>query len=553
MSDRLPQLLADAKREGWSDYIRNTNDERAVLEGCRINEGLGDYVCQFFRQYLRHSKGEWAGQPFELSGMQRAQIIMPLFSWIRPGSGGGWQRRFNKADIWVAKKNFKSTLAAGLNLYGLVADGEKGAEVYCQAVDREQAGIVFGVCADMVNASSPLTSKLRITPHTKTISVKGDSSSWLRALSAEITKHEGLNAFFLGIDEIHAFDDRGRRLYEALMFSMAARKQPMRITTSTAGEDETGIGYEVYKYSKEVLTGEAKDTSAFVYIAESQPEDDPGDPATWRKANPMLGVTIQESEMAEAWNKAKQVPRLLASFRRYRLNQWIKTSTPWLPMDKWDACGGPIDEKSLLGMPCGGGLDLSLSRDMTSFCLCFPRDDDTFDFLWRLWLPDDKIIERERLDRAPYREWAAAGWLSLIPGSTIRNSFIEEEVVKLAQLYEIDIAYDPYRAKDLCERLENEHGLPMTPMRQGPPSFNDPAKQLEALVVSGRMRHGDNPIMRVQAQRVEVKMDANNNIMPVKGDGKTSNRIDGVVAGVMALSRASAIANIGDGPSITVL
>lgn len=577
---KLAQRMADAKAAGWAHYIRGENDERAVLAGCRVEESLGQHVCEFFRRYLRHSKGEWAGQRFELTPIQRDLIVMPLFSWVRPDG----RRRFRTADIWVPKKNFKSTLAAGLGLYGLRADCEPGAEVYAAAVDRKQAGIVFGEAANMVDASPALRSKLVVTRSTKTINY--GHKAWFKALSAEFATHEGLNPHFTVVDEIHAFDERGRQLFQTLMYGGAARRQPLRIVISTAGDDETTIGYEQYEYAKGVRDGIIDDTTAFVYIAEALPEEDWTDPAIWAKANPSLGTIIQAEEMSEECNKARQSPRLQASFKRYRLNMWIRTSEPWLDMERWQACGQPVDYTALAGETCCGGLDLSTVRDLSAFVLAFRSDGDgnetepeptpapshdpsgnvpgphgliggidaddaqpipvvesdpdaIYTLLPFFWLPEDGIRERERIDRVPYRQWADAGYLKLTPGNTIDYSFIEQAVVSLAKQYDIhEIAFDPYNATDLVHRLAENHGLTMVEMRQGYLSLSDPSKTFERLVLSGRLRHGNNPILRWMANHVSIATDPAGNIKPVKPDrNRGSKRIDGIVASIMGLAR----------------
>ena len=538
MSDRLAQLKSDAERDGWLRYVRSENDERALLAGYKVNAPLGQHVVDFFAKFLRHFKGRWAGQPFILNELQVHEIVIPLFGWVRPDG----RRRFTSAEIWVPKKNFKSTLSSGFAVYGFLGDGEAGAEVYCAANDRDQAGIVFRAAADMVEASPQLSAIVDVTRSTKTMRNKRESASWLKALSAEHATAEGLNAHFLVIDEIHAFDERGRLLYDALRYSGAARLQPMSITISTAGENEISIGYECYTRAKRILDGHDHDLHTFAFIREAEASDDPASPATWAKANPMFGETIQGEELAEQWEKSKTSPRAVNAFKRYRLNIWQKTSEPWLPMDAWvHKCGGLIDRDSLAGRTCWGGIDLGIKHDLSAWSLIFPDDEgDTFTLLTRFWLPGDDIINKEHKDRVPYREWADCGWLTLTDGDVADHNKIIEDIVADSQEFGlIDFGFDPAGANTLAQILQDDHGLTAMKFRQGPFTMTEPCKRFEELVIAGKLRHGDNPVLRAQASQVALHANRGGLVMPVKGDGKqTWYRIDGIVSAVMALGRS---------------
>lgn len=543
---KLARLKSVAKTEGWGQYIQTKSDEQALLEGCRFEPSLGEHVCRFFKSYLRHSKGEWAGKAFELARVQVDDIIMPLFSWVRPDGDGGYKRRFNKTGIWVAKKNFKSTLASGLTLYGLVGDDEPGAEVYCAANARDQAAIVYRESANMVDASPSLRKDLTCIKSSKTITY--GLHSWMRALSADASTAEGLNAHWVVVDELHAFDSRGRDFYDALIYSGAARKQPMFMVISTAGDDMSGIGFEVYTEHREILDGHRIDTSTFAYIAETKSTDDPGNPATWRKANPMMGITISEDEMREAYEAAKGSPRKMSRFRRYRLNQWVEAADPWLDMDKWVQCAGDVDLESLAGCPCAGGFDYAPKHDLSALSLCFPLEDGVFAFHVHFWLPGDDIIAREKRDRCEYRMWARDGWLTLTEGNTTDVPTIEEYIVAASVKYDIrSIGFDPHLVRVTAQRLQDVHGIEMVEMQQGR-ALSEPSKAFEDLVKSKKMVHFDNPVMRQQAAQVKVKTCTGGEIYPVKSldRGKRWFKIDGIIAGVMSVGRAMSMGDSQD-------
>ena len=540
MSRTIAQLKSAAKREGWAQYINNDNDERALRAGCFVDERFGKHVCDFFEQFLCHFKGEWAGQPFKLADVQRDKILMPLFSWRRPDG----TRRFRAAQIWVPKKNFKSTMASGLTIYGLVGDDEPGAEVYCIANDRDQAGIVYNAAADMVESSPQLAQRLDVRRSQK--SIRYGTSAWIKALSAEAKKQEGHNASMVICDELHVFDEyRGRQLYSAMRFAGAARRQPLHVVISTAGDNDLGLGFEEYDRAKSVLKGDIEDWTTFVFIAEADKDDDPAAIETWEKANPMWGITIKESEMRDSWQSCIGSPRAINDFKRYRLNQWIGTSEPWLDMDKWGACGEyAVEPYDLEGCRAFGGLDLAVKTDLSAWSLCFPPSDEgePHRFLWHFWIPEAGIVERERRDRIPYREYAERGLLTITPGDVTDYGFIREYILSEHERFDVpEFAFDPKYGRDLCQRLHDEDGLSPIEFIQYPSNFSEPTKYFERLVQNVELAHGNNPLMRAQASQATVKTSSQGYIHPVKGDGRKKwYRIDGIVAAIMALQRAMA-------------
>jgi len=255
-AEELGRIKRQSKRQAWSwdFWVRGVQDERALLEGCRPDPAEAAHVVEFFESFLTHYKAEWAGQPFKLEPWQRDGILMPLFGWKRADG----TRRFRHAVIWIAKKNGKSTLASGIALYLLTADGEKGAEVYAAAVDRDQASIVFNEAASMVQSSSDLSRRLRIFRGTKTITFPSMGSR-LKALSADVPTKEGLNASGLIIDELHAW--KSRDLWDTLRYAGASRRQPLSVTISTAGFERESIGYQQYQEAKAVRDGNVEDTA----------------------------------------------------------------------------------------------------------------------------------------------------------------------------------------------------------------------------------------------------------------------------------------------------
>ncbi len=341
-------------------------DEVAVANGCYFDEAAADRVVQFFRRFLRHSKGQFAGKRFEPLPWQRDSILRPLFGWKRADG----TRRFRRAYVEVPKKNGKSTLCAGLALYLAIGDGEPGAEVYSAAADRDQASIVFGEAVHMVEASPALLARLEVVRSSKRI-VHSRSRSLYKALSADVATKEGLNIHGLIFDELHA--QPNRKLWDTLKYGGAARRQPLFISITTAGFDRTSICWEQHCYAKSVLEGTVEDDSFFAFIAGADEKDDWKSPETWRKANPSYGDVLSVSSFEDDFKDALGSPVKEAAFKRYRLNIWTDQAVQWLPMDRWDRCDAFPDPAELGGAECYGGLDLSTTTDVSAFCLYFPR------------------------------------------------------------------------------------------------------------------------------------------------------------------------------------
>lgn len=518
--------MADALTAEWT---RTPADERAARGGCRFDLAAAEKVRGFLAKFLRHGKGEWAGKPFDLLEWQWRDVVAPLFGWKRPDG----TRRFRRAGIWVPKKNGKSTLCAALSLYLLLADGERGAEVYSAAADRDQASIVFREAANMVRASPGLTGKLTVVDTTKTIGFPS-RAAWYKALSAEVATKEGLNIHGLIFDELHA--QRTRHLWDCLTYGGAARRQPLLLSISTAGYDRTTIGYEQYLYAKGVLEGTILDAGFFAYVAEAGPEDDWSDPAVWRAANPSFGVTIKADQFEADCREAQNSPAKQNAFRRYRLNQWTEQDVRWLSLERWDACALAVPPEELEGRGCYAGLDLASTTDLASLALLFPLEGGRYAVLPFFWAPEGAARRRERENRAKITQWAREGHVELTPGDVIDYDRIRARIGGLAQRFRInEIAIDRWNSTQLATQLQGD-GLAVVGYGQGFASMSAPTKELEALVLSGRLAHGGHPVLRWNASNVTVETNAAGDLKPSKS--KSTEKIDGVVSVIMALGRA---------------
>jgi len=485
-----------------------------------------------FLQHLKHSKAPWTGQPFELMPFQ-VDFIQKLYGTLRPDG----QRQYRQALLYVPRKNGKTALAAGLGLYHLVADGKPGGEVYMAAGSRDQASICFNQARDFVRSSKTLSKRLRVIEYSKRI-IDTKTGSVLKALAADGGLAHGLNPTAIIADELHVWEGkRGRELWEALQTGFGAREEPLLLIISTAGYDRASIFYEVYEHAKKVAADPSVDPTFLPVLYEAGPDDDWQDPATWYKANPALGTFRSLDDMQALADRAKQSTALENSFRRLYLNQWTNSETTWIPADRWDACGQAVDPETLRGRECYAGLDLSTTTDLSAFVLVFPSDDDppNYDVLPFFWLPEARATG-DRRDIADYRAWARAGLIKLLPGDVLDQRAIKADIQELAGMYRIkEIAFDRWNACQLAVEL-GEEGASMVSTGMGYASLSAPSKTLEEWVLSGRLRHGGHPVLRWNAQNVTLEQDAAGNIKPSKARSK--DRIDGVVALVLAISRA---------------
>lgn len=495
----------------------------------------------FFERILTHTKGVWARKHFELLPWQR-RIVEDLFGTVK--SSG--LRQFTTAYCEVPKKNGKTELAAGIGLYGLLLDDEPGAEVYFAAASREQASIGFKVAAQMVRNSPRLNDMCRIIDSTKTITLKSEPNSFLRAISADAGTQDGINPHIAVFDELHR--QKNSDLWDVLKYGMATRSQPLLFAITTAGiTGESPICEQQHDYARSVRDGIFRDPSYYPVIYGLDEKEDwtlEGDPATkkkpatgWFKANPSLGYHLPIEKIREEFRQAQNNPSQQNSFRRLRLDQWVGQEVRYLPMVDWRECGAPFNPDQFIGRPCYGGLDLSATQDITALVLLFEEDGEIF-WLPHFWLPEHELEQRSRRDKVPYDFWVTQGLIHTTPGNQVDLGFVQKTILDLVRLYDIkEIGYDRWLATQIITNLSGE-GLTMVPIGQGFGSMSAPTKELLRLVLAHKIRHNGNPVLNWMADNFSVKQDPQENVKPSKPDRrKTSKRIDGLQAGINALAR----------------
>lgn len=477
------------------------------------------------------------GAAFELLPWQE-KIIRDVFGTVKENG----YRQYNTAYVEIPKKNGKSELAAGVALYMTCGDNEWGAEVYGCASDRQQASIVFDVAVDMVDQCPALKKRIKPVMSVKRL-VYQPTNSFYQVLSAEAYTKHGLNVHAVIFDELHS--QPNRELFDVMTKGSGdARTQPLFFLITTAGTDRHSVCFEQHQKAEDIILGRKIDDTFYPVIYGASDEDDWTSEKVWYDANPSLGYTIDIEKVRNACMSAMDNLAEENIFRQLRLNQWVKQSTRWMQMEKWDACGFPVDERELLGRECFGGLDLSSTTDITALVLVFPprAEDEKYILLPFFWIPEENMRLRVRRDHVPYDVWEQQGFLKTTEGNVIHYGFIERFIEELGTRYNIrEIAFDRWGAVQMVQNLEGL-GFTVVPFGQGFKDMSPPSKELMKLTLEQRLAHGGHPVLRWMMDNIFVRTDPAGNIKPDKE--KSTEKIDGAVATVMALDRA--IRNEGD-------
>ena len=519
----------EKKRPKGIPKLKEYVPSRFMLPTSHYDEEKATRAVRFIEN-LKHTKGKWAGKPFWLFPWQE-QVIRDVFG-IVDAQG---RRQFRTAFVEIGKKNGKSELAAAVALYLLYAGNEPSAEVYGAAADRQQASIVFDVANQMVQMSPALLKRSKVMAATKRI-VNYSNAGFYQVLSAEVATKHGLNVSGLVFDELHA--QPNRKLYDVLTKGSGdAREQPLYFLITTAGTDRESICYELHQKAKDILAGRKIDPTFYPVVYGLSDDDDWHAEENWYKANPSLGQTIQIDRVRDMYREALDNPAEENVFKQLRLNMWVSSLTRFIPEHIYDLGKEPIDLAALEGRECYGGLDLSSTSDITAFVLIFPprTEEEKYILLPYFWIPEDTIPLRVRRSSVPYDVWHQQGYLYSTEGNVIHYGFIEKFIEKLGEKYHIlEIAFDRWGATQMTQDLEGM-GFTVVPFGQGFASMSPPTKEFYKLLMEGRIIHGGNPVMRWMAGNVVVDRDPAENIKPTKA--KSPEKIDGVVAAIMALDR----------------
>ena len=480
-----------------------------------------------FIERLRHVKGKWAGEYLKLEPWQ-CFIVWNVFGWLMAGT---MTRRYTEAYVELARKNGKSTLAAGIALYLEFADKEMGAEVYSVATTRDQARICFRYAQDMVRFSD-LKSYAVVTRDAIAYEPLGCT---YKPLSSDARNLDGCHSHGVIVDEYHAH--RTDEVYDVMQTSMGARQQPLMLIITTAGLDTSVPCFAYRKTMTQVLDGalEADRNFAIIYTLDDIEEVD--DPTMWIKANPCYGISLSEEWLVDQYEKMKREPSKIANIMTKSFNVWMDAPTVWIPDAAWSGIESVVPIEGLVGQKCVGALDLASVNDYSALCLMF-HINGRYQFLFRFYIPEDKYRNRAEMQRenANIEEWVRKGYITVTPGNVTDYDYIIRDIAELGEQYDITaMAYDPWNSSSIVPKLV-EQGVNMQPFTQTISNYAMPTKEFERIVGLGIVDHYDNPVARWMLSNVVIREDVNGNRRPDKK--KSSEKIDGIVAAIMALGQS---------------
>jgi phage terminase large subunit-like protein len=525
--------LNDLQRDaaGW----RFTwNPELETTEGKKYRPA--DRVCHFI-ELLPHIKGEWAAnrQSIHLEPWQ-VFVVASIFGWVDRDT---CRRRFRIADLFVPRKNAKSTIAAGIGLYMAFCDGEHGAEVYSGATSEAQAGETFKPAKLMAEKSPEFIQRFGVTVRVSNISSVDTNSKFEPVIGKP---GDGASPSCAIVDEYH--EHQTEDLYETMRTGMGARKQPLMLVITTAGDNISGPCYAHQKELEMVLNGLIEDEQRFGIIYTIDQDED-GKLEDWTteeavmKANPNFGVSIDEEFMLSQLRDAIRDPRKQATFQTKHLNLWVASASPWLSMQSWkSAADKALKIEDFRGESFHEGVDLANTTDITSRCKIFKRNidgKDHFYAFWKHYLPENVINEPENRH---YQGWLAAGQIIATDGNMIDQARIEADILAEAELYHhLETAFDPWGAPGIIGNLQNE-GFEVLTVRLTAQFLSAPMKYIDGLLKDGRLHHDGDPVAAWGVNNVEVKPDQNDNWFPRKQN--RYKKTDPGIALILAMCRAMA-------------
>jgi phage terminase large subunit-like protein len=506
-----------------------------------------DHVQKFIEEVLLHTKGKYARTAFILAPWQRDDIVRPLFGTVKWSTEHGqYVRQYEVAWIEIARKNGKTELLAAVMLYLLVGDGEESAELYGVARDRDQAALCFDVAARMVTLSPLLSRRLKVTPHNRRI-VHEKTHSVYCVIAADAKGALGSNPSGVAADEILAWRDGG--MWEALRTGMGsgARRQPMMVAATTAGNDSEGFAGKQHAEMQRVFDDPGRAPHVFVYLRNTPKDADPFDESHWPFANPALGDFLSMEGLRKQALEARNDPTVLNGFSQFRLNQWVNQAFRWMPMHTYDDSADVLWDSpeagrdAMDGQSCWMGFDLAARQDMTAWCLVFPDLDGGADVLWRFWLPEAALDKLDTRNGGLLRTWAADGWITVTDG----------EVLDFQQVYadvEADVAAfevlggdcDFWSSDPVIQEIQSRTSVEEIFAYKNDYTHMSPGMhRVMELVQEGKFRHHGNPVARwcfdnVEARTAPYDPDL---IRPSKPNRTSdSKRIDAVPAAVMAVN-----------------
>lgn len=488
-----------------------------------------------FYQLLRHYKGEWAGKVITLEPWQMF-FLGSVFGWLHKENR---LRRLREATLEVPRKNGKTLLLAGVALYGLDYDGEEGAEIYTAATARDQAKLLWNDAKIMVEASPELSQRFKITIGQNTISYR-ERNSLLKPLSKDSGRLDGLNVHYGLNDELHAWPSRD--LYDVIDSAMGARRQPLMMNITTAGNSTNVFYFEYRKYLISILEGSLQNDRTFALIYTLDREDLENntinawhDERLWKKANPNYGVSVLTEDMQRMADKSLGDPQALSNFLTKRLNIWTSARSAWMNMEWWGRAARVQKVEEFKGQPAYIAVDLSSKVDLSAIAvLVYDHSEKKYRTFSKSYMPSGRIKELTASGEMMWQDWAEKGYLTATPGEMVDYEYIRADILALYKTLDvISVGADPYNATQLITQLQAD-GIEVIEVNQRVSTLSEPMKQLFAEVKNETLWHDNNPVANHAMGNVVTKTDFKGNIFPAKESPKM--RIDPSVALINAFA-----------------
>jgi phage terminase large subunit-like protein len=507
-----------------------------------FDQEAADSAVRFIETYLHHTSGKWAAKydkygnrrdtRIKLEEWQKEEIIRPLFGWKKSSNGC---RKYTELYVEIPKKNGKSALIACIECIFLFLDNEPGSELYiaCPTGRDKAVSLLLEPARMMVEASPELRALCRILGTEKNTKALITDTAVLKPMTRDIDDAEGVKPQAGFVDEVHAFKKDG--VIENLQKSMIIREQPLMVYTTTAGAGQAGVGWEKHKYYKSIKQGLIKNPAALVVMYAADPKDDPFSEATWRKANPMYGITINPEQFQKEVEKARQSSISLNHFKRYHLNIWTGSVEGYVNPDVWAESWWEIDEAELQEMECIAGFDLGARSDLTAVSFQWWTEDKCISKTY-YFLPQNQGAESMQDRVHYYQQWVEDGHIILMPGHGRDDDVIVDLILDHIDKYPKlkGLAYDPYQATNIASKLEAAGFMEIYPIRTGARTLAEPTRILKQMVEQKDFNHLQDPVLAWMNGNVLLDTDRNGNITPNRSAKK--HKIDGILSNLYAIA-----------------
>lgn len=511
--------LKESKKKSFKYYFDKAAAEAAIL----------------FVEALPHTKGEWARlkKRLELEPWQKF-IFACVFGWKRKADK---TRRYREVYCEVPRKNGKSAIAAGVGNLMFTIDGEYGAEIYSLATNEKQAWEVFKPAKLMVEKTPQLKDMFGIEVNASNMNRPADGAKFEPLIG---NPGDGSSPSCGIVDEFH--EHKTSEGYDTIVTGMGARRQPILLIITTAGSNIAGPCYDKRKEVIDKLSGTKTYDDLWGIIFTIDNEDDWDKPESLRMANPNFGISVGDEWLLQQQKNAIQNPAKQNTFKTKHLNVWVSAKSAWLNISTWNKCADPsLDIADFKDDECYVTIDLAHKIDICATGRLYRRLDDEnkihYYFFPRFYLPEKTIFEgKEKNNLGKYQKWLNQGYIESLGDTEIEFDPLREDIVLDCKDQNLqEVVYDPWRAAQIAQQLENE-GLPVTEFPNLVRFMSPAMKELEAAIESGRFHHPDNPVLNWMAGNVTNKEDKKGNYFPDKE--KTEFKIDGMVALIMGVGRA---------------